>query len=429
VVNKKIILFVLLFGVLFNVSAVNKSRKTLESKRKLLEKDILLTKNLLKKTQFTKEASLSDLSTIEQQIKLRQNLILNTEKEVTHFNYQINSKLDSLKYLENTLKGLRKDYARSVYITYKYFRITDKFLFIASAKSFGESFRRLNYLRKLGTQRELQLNEIQKIKASIGKGMSDVNSKKNQKQVLLVSQKAQKEELNKSILEKNKTIISLKQREAELSTQLETKKSEAKKLDNEIQAIIQKEIQEQKLALEKKKKEAELKKKTSEPISTKNTTKNKKTNTKPIISETPENKGLSNNFAGNKGKLPWPVDKGFVSNGFGIYEHPELDNVIMENNGIDIRSIQGASVRSIYKGKVVSIISNPTFKNAVIISHGDYFSVYTKLESVNVEKGQTVDTKQIIGRAFTNDENETEIHLEIWKGETKLNPTLWIAKR
>lgn len=437
--SRKVIIICLLAIVVIDGWAKSAlTRKTLEQKKAKLQKEIKLTQDLLKKTQYTKEASLLDLATIEKQISLRQSLIQNTETEVINYSSVIQNKMDTLYALENSLKKLKDDYKRSIYINYKYFRLTDKLLFIISAQNFGESVRRLNYLRKVGDQRKQQFREIQHIKASLGKGIIEVNSKKKEKQNLLHSHKLQKDELNKSITAKNKVIESLKNRESQLAGELNNKKEESKKLDAEIQLAIQKEIQQQKLALEKKKEEEKKKLAENASKNSKTTTSSSKTSktTKTTTSTTPKIKNapessdiLSVSFYKNKGKLPWPVEKGFISKGFGTYQHPELNNVIMENNGLDFRSVQGTNVRTIFEGKVVSIISNPTFKNAVIINHGEYFSVYTNLESVYVEKGQMLDTKQSIGRAYTDDSNQTEVHLEIWKGELKLNPYAWIASK
>jgi murein DD-endopeptidase MepM/ murein hydrolase activator NlpD len=124
------------------------------------------------------------------------------------------------------------------------------------------------------------------------------------------------------------------------------------------------------------------------------------------------------------------VEKGFIIKGFGSYTHPDLKDVKFENNGIDIKTEQGATVRCIYEGKVVGVISNPLFKNAVIVSHGDYYTVYSKLDQVFVSKGDKISLKQSIGKAFTDtDTQSTEVHLEVWKGEVKLNPTDWILRK
>ena len=155
---------------------------------------------------------------------------------------------------------------------------------------------------------------------------------------------------------------------------------------------------------------------------------NKKVETPVKLGNTPEYDQLSSNFYGNKGKLPWPVEKGFISKGFGPYVVPGT-TIKMENNGIDIRTDENSSVRCLFEGKVVGILNNPTFKNAVIISHGEYFTVYSKLASVNVSKGQKISTKQVIGAAYTDEDNITEVHLEVWKGAAKLNPADWIYKK
>ena len=156
---------------------------------------------------------------------------------------------------------------------------------------------------------------------------------------------------------------------------------------------------------------------------------NKNVETPAKITTTPEYDLLTTSFASNRGKLPWPVEKGFISKGFGRYNHPDLDNVSFENNGVDIRTDANTNVRCVFEGKVVGILNNPTFKNAVIVSHGDYFTVYSKLASVNVSKGQKVSTKQVIGMAYTDEQSITEVHLEVWKGAAKLNPADWIYRK
>ena len=162
--NKKVIFIIVTICITgYSWAKTSTSRKTLEQKKVKLQKEIKLTQDLLKKTQYTKEASLSDLATIEKQISLRQSLIQNTESEVKNYSSLIQNKLDTLQTLEMTLRQLKEDYKRSIYINYKYFRLTDKLLFIISAHNFGESVRRLNYLRKVGEQRKMQFKEIQHI--------------------------------------------------------------------------------------------------------------------------------------------------------------------------------------------------------------------------------------------------------------------------
>jgi murein DD-endopeptidase MepM/ murein hydrolase activator NlpD len=143
---------------------------------------------------------------------------------------------------------------------------------------------------------------------------------------------------------------------------------------------------------------------------------------------TPEMALISSNFAGNKGRLPWPVERGTITGKFGTQPHAALRNVTVENNGIDITTQAGAPVRSIFEGEVVNVIFNPSFQKGIIIKHGEYYSVYTGLTAVQVKAGDKITTKQVIGTAYTGDDNQTEIHLEIWKGTTIMDPAGWITK-
>jgi murein DD-endopeptidase MepM/ murein hydrolase activator NlpD len=130
------------------------------------------------------------------------------------------------------------------------------------------------------------------------------------------------------------------------------------------------------------------------------------------------------------GKLPWPVEKGSIWETFGTHDHPVLKNVTTKNNGIDIKTSPGANVRALFKGTVVSVLTNPVYHRAVLIRHGEYFTVYSNLESVSVKAGDEILTKEIIGKAYTDKENDiTTVHIEIWKGTVFQNPELWLMKK
>jgi septal ring factor EnvC (AmiA/AmiB activator) len=195
-----------------------------------------------------------------------------------------------------------------------------------------------------------------------------------------------------------------------LRKQLEEKQRAKKKLDKAIDDLIRKEI-----AAAKKKATASGKKNVT---------------SSNVFSLTPEAQKLSSNFAGNKGKLPWPVEQGNISERFGEHPHAELKGIMVKNNGVDIRSVPGTSARSVFDGEVSGVINIPGSNSAVIIRHGEYLSVYSNLSSVSVKKGDKVTTRQKIGQVYYDkDEGYSEIHLEIWKGTTKLDPALWLARK
>jgi murein DD-endopeptidase MepM/ murein hydrolase activator NlpD len=137
---------------------------------------------------------------------------------------------------------------------------------------------------------------------------------------------------------------------------------------------------------------------------------------------------MSNSFSANQRRFPWPVEHGVIIESFGTHPHPLLKNVTTKNNGVDIKTTAGSNVRTIFEGTVVNVLVNPGYHKAIIIRHGDYFTVYSNLESVDVKAGDKVSTKETIGKAFTDtDENITMVHLEIWKGTTLLDPESWLA--
>lgn len=380
-------------------------KKVLEEKQKKLENEIKYTQSLLKKTEASRNASLNDLVTLEKQISLRKELIGNTEKEVGTYSEQIDVTSQRLSELEKNLQLLRDNYSKAIYSTYKNFRLADQLLFVASSASFSEAFRKINYLRRLGDYRKRQVDDIVKTQTEISNRLSEIQQKKNKKEGLLKAQKRQEELLTRNKNQKAKMVEQLKKKESDLSKQLAKKKEEAAKLNAQIQAVIAKEIAAQNKAA-----------------------KDASTPDKPNLALTPEVQKLSASFVSNKGRLPWPVERGVISKYFGSYRHPELD-ILMENNGIDIRTDSYSSVRSVFDGKVVGVVFNPIYKNAVIVSHGEYFTVYSKLETVNVKKGDEIKAKQIIGVVFTDNETrDSEVHFEVWRGSSKLNPTEWIAR-
>lgn len=439
-------LFLITFSLL--LSAQDK-KATLEAKKKKLLEEIQYTQKLLTKTKASKEATLADVQALTKQVELRQKLIKEIEGEIGTFTVKINQNIDSLKKEEQQLSTLKKEYADAIVRIYKTQRFADKLLFVVNANSFSEALRRVNYLRKYATFRQQQATQIIDKKSDISTRIASIDAKKKTKEQLLNGQVQEKQQLNKTVTQKNVAVQTLKKKEKELQGNITTKQVAAAKLDAQIEAIIKKEIELAKLAEEKKQKEAAAKataeaaakKKAAElaiqkakdqgkePSKADLETVAKKVETTPVkIGNTPEYDQLTTSFMGNKGKLPWPVEKGFVSKVFGRYTVPG-SNIVMENNGIDIRTDASSSVRCVFEGKVVGILNNPTFKNAVIISHGDYFTVYSKLASVTVSKGQKISTKQVIGTAYTDEEDITEVHLEVWKGAAKLNPSDWVYKK
>ena len=418
---------------------MGQDQKALEKKRKKLESEISQTQKAIQQTQQTRDNSLKEIVNLEKQIQLLKELIDNTSKEVKGFSSQIQQISSELKVLETNLEQLRQNYGIAIYGTFKSYRMADQLMFIASSQSFSDALRRLNYLRKIGDYRKVQVDEIVNTQIDINTKLSLIQEKKNKQESLLAQQKKQEVALTQNKSQKATLVGQLKVKESKLNVELDKKRKEAEKLSGQIQAIIAKEIERQrKLEEERRRKEAEA---AAAAAAAKEKAKTPSTNTPapvtktpvpvtktPVYTTTPEVAKLSSSFAANKGKLPWPVERGTVSRGYGPYKHPVYGGD-MDNKGIDIKTDKSANVRAVFEGKVISVVNNPIYKNAVIVSHGDFFTVYTKLESVNVSKGQTISAKQIIGKVYTDeDTKETEIHFELWQGNATQNPAYWIAR-
>ena len=270
--------------------------------------------------------------------------------------------------------------------------------------------------------------------------LAQLREKKNEKKVLLDENKLETEQLTTEQGEQNMVIETLKSKESEIKQKMKEQKLVDIKLQSEIEKIIAEEMrkaeerrrkEEKRRAEEKLKAENEKKNKNK----TNNTTTVSNTN-KPEVKEseisslTPEDQITSTNFGNNKGKLPWPTEKGTIISPFGEHEHPVLKEVKVKNNGIDIGTSAGASVRTIFDGTVSRVFPIPGGNKAIIIRHGNYLTVYSNLKDVVVSTGDKVKSKQKIGVVYTDEEdgNKSSLHLEIWKESTKQNPALWLAR-
>ena len=409
--SKILWLGILVVALLTLPAQSQQSRKELERQRKQKEKEIKLTQKLLKETQTKHKQTLAYLKTLNKQIRTREELIGTLQNEVHVLNRSIqqdNSIVNSLRF---DLKAMREEYGRILYFTYKNRSSLDMLSFLLSASSFNEAVKRLRFIRYYSEYRQKQVEIIERTEKSLQAKIDDLKVQYAQKDEALQTMNVEKRSLDQDKQEKNQLAKKLKGDESKLRKQLKDKQKVAAKLDKAIRDIIAKEIAaENKKAGSKVDSKGEVKK-TGE------------------IKMTPEMEKLSNEFASNRSKLPWPVEKGFISEKFGSHEHPTLDHVTVNNNGIKIRTNSGSGARCIFAGEVRNIIRIPGANISVIVKHGAYYSVYSNLASVSVKPGDKVTTKQMLGTVAENTMNgETELELQIWKGSTKLDPEGWLYK-
>lgn len=391
------------------------SKEDLEHKKEQLVKEIQSLQTELDQTKKSKKTNAGQLAALQKKIKTRQKLISAYNNEISQFTKEINNKVFTIRSLDRDLDTLKQNYAKMVYYAYKHRDAYNRLLFLFSASDFNDAFRRLKYIKRFNAYRRQQAELIQVTQGDLKKQTTALKVKKKNKQQLLNEQEIQKQKLAAEKNEKDQLVKTLSKQEKQLKASIDKKKKEQESLKKEIANLIKKEIEEAK------------KKGTA---STSSSAKTSSSTSSSSLSLTPEAKALSASFENNQGKLPWPVDKGEISDQFGTHAHAVFDNLTVKNNGVDITTAQGASVRAIFKGTVVGILSNPGYHKAVLVRHGEYFTVYSNLSSVNVKANDEITTKQNVGTAYTDPSTgETLVHLEIWKGTTLLNPESWIIAR
>lgn len=398
------ILFVVSFLISGNSFAQTKNE--LEAKKKELQKEITLTNKLLNETQKSKELSLDELLKLKSKINARQGLISALNSEVRLYNKQIKKNIEDIEALEADLKKLKDEYAKMIYYAYLHKNSYDKIMFIFASNSFNQAYKRLKYLQQYSDFRKNQANSIVKTQQDLKQKITELDQAKQEKIALLSLEEQEKQKLAVEQVEKENVVKSLQGKEKQLKQDLAKKQEAANKLQKAIQKIIEEEIRKAREAAKKAGNESK-----GFPM-------------------TPEALKLSNSFASNKGKLPWPVLEGVITERFGQHPHPVLTGIVVNNNGIDISTTKGAIARAIFEGEVSSVAIIPGEGKVVMIRHGEYLSVYSYMSEVYVKKGDKVDTKQHLGTLVNDSGNsKTDVHLEIWKGMTKLNPEYWIYRK
>jgi septal ring factor EnvC (AmiA/AmiB activator) len=400
-----LILFTLCHSPLSSDAQDRKS--DLQSEIKQIEADIAYTNKLLSETKQSRQSSLNGLAILQQNIRQRERLINTMKAELVMLEKDIKRTNDSIFTLSGDLKNLKDEYAKIIHYAYRNRNSYDQLVFIFSSEDFNQAYRRIKYFQQYGTYRRTQAELITKTQTLLTEKELYLQSQVTEKNQLLSKEQTEKSSLEAKKAEANRSIQDLSQKEKELKASLREKEKAVAELDKAIKAIIAEEIR---LAEERARAES----------GTKNSS---------GFALTPEEQQLSADFSSNKGKLPWPTARGVVSSTFGEHQHPVLPRVKVKNNGIDILTSEGEYARAVFEGVVTRVISVPNFNNVVIIRHGEFLTVYSNLDEVLVTKDQKVQTKQNLGRVYTNrNERKTELHFELWQAKELMNPTNWLAR-
>lgn len=387
-----------------SVYAQKAKRQQLDQEKKSLYKEVATAQKLLQATQRNKAASTEGLLILQRQIASRESIIANIEENITLLDISITDATQKIDSLDRTLKILKEEYVGMVRQAYLTESTYNRLLFLFSAKDVNDAYKRIKYMDYYRDHRKKQLELISSSQQSLLNKLATFKAEKNEQSLLLGDAVNERSLLEKEKNVKSTMVKQLRGTEKQLKQKISQQQTALEDLNDQIRDLIKAE--------------------TPAPKSTTTTTHD--TNLKA----TPKAGKLSVAFAQNKGKLPWPVAEGIITEHFGTNPHPLLPNIEINNNGINIATPEGSSVDAIFQGTVSNILYNPSFQWAIIINHGEYYTVYAHLGVVDVAKGDEIITKQSIGTVYTDpDENKTTVHLEIWDGNTKLNPARWLAHK
>jgi len=406
--NIRVFHFVFLLFFLSGAVFGQSRKSNLQDEKKKIESEIAYTNQLLAKTRENRQSSMEVLAILQQKIRQRERLVNNIKSELVLTGQQIDVTGDSIFSLTVELKKLKEEYARMIYYANRNRGSYDRLVFIFSAEDFNQAYRRIKYFQQYGAYRRTQAQLITSTQEDLTLKELQLERQKSEQQNLLSQEEQEKHQLEFEKGDVDHTIQDLGQKERQLKADLRANEKAVAELEKAIADIIAEEIR---LAEERARAAA---------AST--------TTTSSGFALTPEEKILSENFSNNKGKLPWPTERGVVSSTYGEHQHPVLKRVKVKNNGIDILTSEGEYARAVFNGEVTRVISVPNFNNVVIVRHGEFLTVYSNLDEVLVSKGQKVTTKQNIGRVYTDrNENKTELHFEIWQAKELKNPAYWLA--
>lgn len=370
-----------------------KDRKDLEAQRKALESQIRNTTEILQKTQKSKTRTVNQLKALNAQIRQRQELLQSIQVELKQVSQEASIQEKNKTEAELAISQLESRLSHALRTAYIRGQLQPNWIFLLSSQSIGQALSRWVYLRQyksfvlrqvgsLAHKREQHLLLIRQLEENKKAKTILFNEEEKNKREILAEQKSQQS-----------LVQDLGKEEKKLKSQLAATQEKKKKLDSEIARLIREEAN--------------------------------KMNTSGL-SSAPETKALNEQFSANKGKLPWPVSKGLITDRFGEHPHPVLKGIKVQNNGIDIKAENGAAVKSLFNGTVASVTKIPGYDYMVMVRHGLYFTVYSKIVRVNVKKGDSVTTGHVLGYLGNDD---PELHLEIWQDKTKLNPETWLARK
>ena len=410
--------FLLLF--ITSISWSQQTQEQLEQKKAKLQEEIREKEMMLKDVRNKEKSAVKVLEIQKEKIGLKEKLITTTEKQTKLLSNNMYINQVQINKLKKELTILKEDYAKMIVKSYKSRSEQSRAMFLLSSESFAQAYKRMQYMKQYANYRKMQGEEISSKTEKLADYNAKLSGQKTEKQKLLAEQEKQKQDLEKEKQEQEKIANSLKKSKNQIAAEIKKKQKESKKIDAQIQKLIRDAI------AEANRKAAAARAKANPKTTTAAETKAIENSTKIVL--TPEGQLISNNFKANKGRLPWPVEKGVITLGYGDQPHPVYKSLVIHNSGIEITTDSGSNARAVFGGEVTKVVVISPLNKAVFIQHGDYFTVYQNLSSVSVSAGDKVTTKQSLGKIRTNAEGKTIIKFIISQNTTYNNPASWISR-
>ena len=385
---------ILILHIILLITAVLPAQtvKELQKQQRELQQQLEQTSNMLKQTKQSETATINKLNLLNNDIKTRKKLIKNIQSEISGLNTEMVQLRDKRSELQIELEACKADYARLIRETHYADMQQSPLLFLLSSNTFQQLTRRIRYMQQFAAYRKEQAREIERIQTEIDHQNEQLEKRKNDRSKALKNQKREQDNLAIDERKQKKMLESLKKQEKELLAKQKEQQKKANALNKQIEDLIAKQV-------------------------------------RTTTTLTKEQKLIAGGFEANQGRMPWPVEKGYISGHFGKHKHPVHEHVTIDNKGIYLQTVNGASARAIYEGEV-TWCEQMNGNYAVIIQHGNYRTVYSPLKSITVKQGDKVTAKQAIGTIYTdsNEDNKTELYFQLYKDRSILNPSLWLAQ-
>jgi len=406
--------------------AQDSQQEKLELRKAQIQQEIRDNEKMLQSVKKKEKSAVNVFLIQQNKIKLKEKLINTTAKQEKLLSNDMYINQLKVNKLNRELKVLKEDYAKMILKSYKSRSEQSRAMFILSSESFLQAYKRAQYLKQYTNFRKNQGLEIQSKTAELVDYNAKLDGQRQVKKKIIAENQKEKQSLEVEKKEQQKLVNSIKKDKNKIIADTRAKQKESKAIDAKIKQLIRAAIAEanRKAEEERRKRIAEGKStESSEPAPAKSFSSDR-------IALTPEGKILAADFKANRGKLPWPVEKGFISLGYGDQPHPIYPSLTVHNSGVEITTEQGATARAVFEGVVSKVIALSPVNRAVFIQHGDYFTVYQNLSSVSVSQGDKVNIKQSIGKVRTSgDTGKTIIKFLILQNTSNNNPEGWLQNR